>query len=72
MAEKGLNLRIQEFEEDVAKAVEKAKLPPKLLTYIFADYTNQMKAASVSAVAIERKAFAEAEKGEEPDGQSVQ
>lgn len=67
--EKGINLRIQEFEEDIVNAINKSKLPPRVTNLLLSNYANLMMNASQRAVEVERKTFAE---GENTDGESVQ
>lgn len=64
---KGMDLRIEELNADIVAAINKANLPAKVLTYVFADFLNLMKSKSDMAVAQQLKDY-EAQKGEKQDG----
>lgn len=68
MSEKGINLRIKEFEGDISTAITKAQLPPTVLNYVLADYAEKMRKAGMVSVLAEQKAY---EEGGKQDGKEV-
>jgi hypothetical protein len=74
MAEKGINLRIQEFKEKMANDINESGLPSGIVSMALNEFTRQAQVQNGLIVAQEREAFKkalDAGKGEEPDGQSV-
>ncbi len=47
---KGINLRIQEFDNDIVEAINKAQLPAKVFSMIFSGYAMEMEQAHIQAV----------------------
>lgn len=68
MSEKGINLRIKEFESDISTAISKAKLPPTILNYVLSDYADKMRLAGIAMVTMEQKAY---EEGGKQDGKEI-
>lgn len=63
---KGLNLRIQETKEDIAKAINKSQLPPGVLLMLLNEFTIQMQSQNARMIELERKYIEEGDKdGEE-------
>ena len=63
---KGLNLRIQETKEDIAKAINKSQLPPGVLLMLLNEFTIQVQIQNARMIELERKSIEEGDKdGEE-------
>lgn len=62
--EKGLNLRIQECKENIANAVNEAKLPPGVLLMIINEFAGQIQMQNLRAIETEKKALKEKKEGE--------
>ena len=56
---KGLNLRIQEAKEDIAKAINKSQLPPGVLLMLLNEFTIQMQIQNARMIELERKDYEE-------------
>lgn len=63
--EKGINLRIQECKENIAAAINNAKLPPGILQMILSEFATQVQMQNAQAIAQERKFY---EEGVKEDG----
>ena len=57
--EKGLNLRIQECKENIANAVNEAKLPPGVLLMIFSEFTIQVQSQNARMISDEKRVYEE-------------
>jgi hypothetical protein len=66
--EKGINLRIQDCKESIADAINKAKLPPGILSMVLAEFVAQIQAQNAQAIALERKSY---EEGVKEDGKEI-
>ena len=64
---KGLNLRIQEAKEDIAKAINKSQLPPGVLLMLLNEFTIQMQIQNARMIELERKSIEEGDK----DGKEI-
>ena len=53
--EKGINLRIQECKENIANAVNEAKLPPGVLLMIINEFAGQIQMQNLRAIETEKK-----------------
>jgi hypothetical protein len=66
--EKGINLRIKEFNDDIVAAINKAKLPLKIAGIILTNYANSINIVGDRAVEAELKAY---EKESAEDGKEI-
>lgn len=67
--EKGINLRMQELDEDIMRAITKAKLPPRVVGMILSEKVEAMKQANNQVVLFEKNTY---EKEGAEDGKEIQ
>ena len=68
MAEKGINLQIQELKEKMTKVINEAKLPITINQMALFELSTQVNNLAAQTIEAERKAYEKSEEGVKEDG----